>query len=88
MKPTKTLGSIMTLAVSMLLAPFAIADDGSDVVQVPSLQVKERLKSIEQITVSTEKPAQATEVESAAVAELLQVADLLDQQSEATEPQQ
>lgn len=52
-------------------------------VQVPSLQVRERLRSIEQINVTAEKPVQAERPVSEAVARLLDEAKQLDAQAQA-----
>ena len=65
------------IALPLLAAPwFASADDGR--VDVASLQVKERLQSIEQINVTAEKELKDVAPESDAVAELLKQAEALD----------
>ena len=70
------------IAVPLLAAPWAaIADDGR--VDVASLQVKERLQSIEQINVTAEKERKDIVPESDAVAELLQQAEALDAEAKA-----
>ncbi len=72
----------VALIAAFSLAPLS-AVTADEVVQVPSLQVKERLASMQQITVSAEKPAQQVEAESAAVEALLKEADALDRADEA-----
>ncbi len=66
----------MLLTVPML----TWADDAR--VAVASLTVKERLQSIEQINVTAEKPLKDIKPESKAVAELLELADELEQAAE------
>lgn len=84
MNTTRTLAS--ALALTILLVPLsAAANDASESVQVPSLQVKERIRSIEQINVTAEKEAQAVEPESDKVAALLREAAELEEQDEAAQ---
>jgi small-conductance mechanosensitive channel len=54
--------------------------DGTSSVAVPSLKVKERLQSIEQINVTAEKQAKAEQPQSEAVEALLAEAEKLDEQ--------
>ncbi|MEM9622119.1 MAG: hypothetical protein AAF993_10750 [Pseudomonadota bacterium] len=92
MNPRKTLTGTLTATLTapltaigaalLLSSTIAVADANSaqsDAVQVPSLKVKERLQSIEQINVTSEKTVQDIQVESQAVANLLEEADQLDQ---------
>ena len=70
------------IALPLLAAPWAaFADDGR--VGVASLQVKERLQSIEQINVTAEKERKDIAPESDAVAELLQQAQEIDAEAQA-----
>ena len=70
------------IALPLLAAPWAVfADDGR--VGVASLQVKERLQSIEQINVTAEKERKDIAPESDAVAELLQQAQEIDAEAQA-----
>ena len=81
---------IATLLVTPVafLATSAIANTEQGTVQVPSLQVKERLHSIEQINVTAEKAPVDVKPESEAVAKLLEEADAMDRaEEEAQAPQ-
>ena len=77
---TKTMRHL--IALPLLAAPWAaFANDGR--VDVASLQVKERLQSIEQINVTAEKERKDIAPESDAVAELLEQAQALDAEAQA-----
>jgi hypothetical protein len=76
---------IFFIAVFALVAAPTIADDADKRVDVPSLKVKERLHSLEQINVTAEKPKQDIQPTSQVVVDLLSEADRLD--SESAEPQ-
>ena len=67
------------LLVVALCPVLALADDSAGTVQVPSLKVKDRLHSIEQIVVSAEKEQVAEAPESNRVAQLLEEARQLDE---------
>jgi len=68
-----------TTLVCALACTAAFADD-SRTVAVPSLKVKERLHSIEQINVTAEKEQHAVKPESKAVESLLAEAEELDRE--------
>jgi len=72
---------VKTVAYLFLLSPVLAVADANDNVQVPSLKVKERLQSIEQINVTAEKKQLAIAPESEAVAALLREADSIDAQT-------
>jgi hypothetical protein len=79
---------VKTAACLFMLTPFLALADATENVQVPSLKVKERLQSIEQINVTAEKKQLAIAPESAAVAALLREADAIEAElSEGEDPQ-
>ena len=69
---------LKAVAYLFLLSPVLAVADASEQVQVPSLKVKERLQSIEQINVTAEKKQLAIAPESEAVAALLREADMIE----------
>ena len=69
---------VKAAACLLFLSPLLAMADASEQVQVPSLKVKERLQSIEQINVTAEKKQLAIAPESEAVAALLREADMID----------
>ena len=71
----------LALTPAASLADASLVDD-SAVVSAASLQVKERLKSIEQINVTAPTQAKQAEPVSKAVADLLQEAETLDAESD------
>ena len=79
---------IVTLAAALLAASGANANTEEGTVQVPSLKVKERLHSIEQINVTAEKAPVDAKPESEAVARLLDEAEALDRAAQEAEAPQ
>ena len=69
---------VKAVAYLFLLSPLLAMADANEQVQVPSLKVKERLQSIEQINVTAEKKQLAIAPESEAVAALLREADMIE----------
>ncbi|MEM7077115.1 MAG: hypothetical protein AAF513_00680 [Pseudomonadota bacterium] len=84
----KSMGKRIVLGAAAALCAvgtLAASQEGERTVKVPSLEVKERLQSIEQINVTAEKPVQEQAPISNAVAEALREAELLDTQTRAAE---
>ncbi|MEM7100230.1 MAG: hypothetical protein AAF541_18325 [Pseudomonadota bacterium] len=70
--------SIITAATVATLGSLSVQANDEQTVQVASLQVKERLRSIEQINVSAETTPTEEKPISDAVAKLLEEAETLD----------
>ena len=81
-KPSTILTRLM-LGAALALAPLSmsLADD-TQLKQLPSLEVKERLQSIEQINVTSETEPKQVKPVSQAVADILDEAEELDAQSD------
>ena len=80
--PLKTI-SRLSVGLALCTAPFAISvADEAQLTTLPSLVVKERLQSIEQINVTAETEQQEEQPVSAAVAQLLDEAQQLDAPTE------
>ena len=69
-------------AVALLLATTAAADTATSVVSVSSLDVKERIRTMEQINVSAETDQVAEQPTTSAVAELLDEATEIESEAE------
>ena len=69
-------------AVALLLATTAAADNTTSVVSVSSLDVKERIRTMEQINVSAETDQVAEQPTTSAVAELLDEATEIESEAE------
>lgn len=83
-KTAPILTGLFAGALTVLAAPLtALADD---VVRVDSLDVKERIKSIEQINVTAEKPRAEIAPESQRVAEILKALEEVPGTVDADEP--
>ena len=69
---------VKAAAYLFFLSPLLAMADANENVQVPSLDVKERLQSIEQINVTAHKKQLTIAPESEAVAALLREADMIE----------
>ena len=74
-----------TVLGSALLFTASAHADQVDRVAIPSLEVKERLHSIEQINVTAEKEAQPVQPSNAEISDILEEAAAIDESSQSAE---